>query len=331
MGSQAQAASRCRDPGPAFGSVAPEAIEDALIRLAAENEQHLSVLPEEAGCFREPRIVEFMFLLADQWHLDQAARYQAVELLERFMTKQVEQISKSSRRHCEQGGGSSWSSLEDQIYNTFVLRLVSCVQLASKLSLHYNRVTSDVALKFLQSLKYSYTKQELLESELAVLKALHFQVNVSTPLAYVELLLEVLGYNGCLLPTKPLHQMCIELLDFSYLARDAIYDTLLKITIENSAPSKLQVNHQHKRVHIKPWALEAGSWDVPVSPLRPHPSRQLPISVVKGTTPQFGKRRNCHDSRGLLSPLLGAVPSPCRMEARSVWNSVLLFTGCTSR
>ncbi|KAM8988966.1 cyclin N-terminal domain-containing protein 1 isoform 2-T2 [Ara ararauna] len=204
MGSRAQAAPRYRDPVPAFGTAAPEAIEDALMRLAAENERHLSALPEEAGCFREPRIVEFMFLLADKWRLDQAARYQAVELLERFMTKQVEQMSKSSRKHCEQGGGSSWSSLEHQIYNTFVLRLVSCIQLASKLSLHYN-------------------------------------VNVSTPLAYVELLLEVLGYNGCFLPTKPLHQMCIELLDFSYLSRDAIYDTLLKTTIENSAPSKLQV------------------------------------------------------------------------------------------
>lgn len=55
------------------------------------------------------------------------------------------------------------------------------------------RVTSDTALKFLQSLKYSYTKQELLESELAVLNTLHFHINVSTPLAYVELLLEVLG------------------------------------------------------------------------------------------------------------------------------------------
>ena len=54
-------------------------------------------------------------------------------------------------------------------------------------------VNSDTALKFLQSLKYSYTKQELLESELAVLKTLHFQINMSTPLAYVELLLEVLG------------------------------------------------------------------------------------------------------------------------------------------
>lgn len=53
--------------------------------------------------------------------------------------------------------------------------------------------------------------------------------------------ISVLGYNGCLLPTKPLHQMCIQLLDFSYLARDAIYDTLLKIAVENSTPSKLQV------------------------------------------------------------------------------------------
>lgn len=55
------------------------------------------------------------------------------------------------------------------------------------------RVTSDTALTFLQSIKYSYTKQELLESELAVLNTLQFHINVSTPLAYVELLLEVLG------------------------------------------------------------------------------------------------------------------------------------------
>ncbi|NWI71484.1 CNTD1 protein, partial [Todus mexicanus] len=162
----------------------------------------------------------------------------------RFMIKQVEQISKSSRenvRSCEQGEGSSWSSLKDPIYDTFVLRLVSCVQLASKLSLHYNIVNTDTALKFLQSLKYSYTKQELLESELAVLKTLRFQINVSTPLTYVELLLEVLGHNGCLLPTKPLHETCVQLLDFCYLTRDTIYSTLLEIAIENSTPSELQV------------------------------------------------------------------------------------------
>ncbi|KFO91536.1 Cyclin N-terminal domain-containing protein 1, partial [Buceros rhinoceros silvestris] len=234
---------------PVFGRVAPEVIEDALISLAKENERYLSKLSDQAGRFKDPQIVEFIFLLSEKWHLDQSTKYQAVELLEscgfcRFMIKQVEQICQSSRenvRSSEQGQGSGGSSLKDQINDTFVLRLVSCVQLASKLSLHYNRVNSDTALQFLRSLKYSYTKQELLESELTVLKTLYYQINVSTPLAYVELLLEVLGHNGCLLPAKPLHQMCTQLLDFSYLTRDVIYDTLLKVAIENPAPSKLQV------------------------------------------------------------------------------------------
>ncbi|XP_027564357.1 cyclin N-terminal domain-containing protein 1 isoform X2 [Neopelma chrysocephalum] len=232
------------DPSPVFSGVTPEIIEDTLMHLATENEQYLSELPEHAGSFKDTRIVEFIFLLSEKWRLDQSTRYQAVELLERFMIKQVEQLWESSSGSVKggaQGQGSSWSSVRDQIVNTFVLRLVSCIQLASKLSLHYSRVTSDTALKFLQSLKYSYTKQELLESELAVLNTLRFHINVSTPLAYVELLLEVLGHNGCLLPAKPLHHMCVQLLDFCYLSRETIYDTLLKITIENSTPSKLQV------------------------------------------------------------------------------------------
>ncbi|XP_021388521.2 cyclin N-terminal domain-containing protein 1 isoform X3 [Lonchura striata] len=222
MGSQVPLEPRGRDSGPVFSGVAPEIIEDTLIHLATENEQYLSELPEQAGYFKETRIVEFIFLLSEKWHLDQSTRYQAVELLERFMIKQVEQMrdDRESTEGRDQGQRSSWSSVRDQITNTFVLRLVSCVQLASKLSLHYS---------------------ELLESELAVLNTLHFHINVSTPLAYVELLLEVLGYNGCLLPAKPLHQLCVQLLDFCYLTRETIYDTLLKIAIENSTPSKLQI------------------------------------------------------------------------------------------
>ncbi|NXJ03599.1 CNTD1 protein, partial [Odontophorus gujanensis] len=212
------------------------------IHLAMENEQLLSALPGPAGCFKEARTVEFIFLLSEKWHLDHPARYQAVELLERFMIKQIEQICTSPRENIPTSEqGRSQNSLQEQIYDTFVLRLVSCIQLASKLSLHYNAVNSDTALQFLQSLKYSYTKQELLESELTVLETLQFQINVLTPLAYIELLLEVLGHNGCLLPAKPLHQMCVPLLDFLYLKRDTIYDTLLNIAIENLTPSELQI------------------------------------------------------------------------------------------
>lgn len=54
----------------------------------------------------------------------------------RFMIKQVEKLCDG--RGNAKGQRSSWSSVRDQITNTFVLRLVSCIQLASKLSLHYS-------------------------------------------------------------------------------------------------------------------------------------------------------------------------------------------------
>ncbi|XP_048686001.1 cyclin N-terminal domain-containing protein 1 isoform X1 [Caretta caretta] len=232
MSSEAQAVSRFRTPEPVFGVVAPEIIEDTLICLATENEQYLNELSDQAGCFKETQIVEFVFLLCEKWFLDQSARYQAVEIFERFMIKHVEESYNStaeSRINNEQGEGNIWGTLKAQMCDTFVLRLVSCIQLASKLSFHYN------------SLDYSYTKQNLVESELAILKALRFQINVPTPFAYVELLLEVLGHNGCLLPMKQLHKMCMHLLDLTYLMRNIIYDTLLKISIENSTPSELQI------------------------------------------------------------------------------------------
>lgn len=38
----------------------------------------------------------------------------------------------------------NWRALKEQLFNKFILRLVSCVQLASKLSFHY-KVRSRVA------------------------------------------------------------------------------------------------------------------------------------------------------------------------------------------
>ena len=58
-------------------------------------------------------------------------------------------------------------------------------------------ISNITVLNFLQALGYLHTKEELLESELDVLKSLNFQINLPTPLAYVEMLLEVLGTEVC--------------------------------------------------------------------------------------------------------------------------------------
>ncbi|XP_012892918.1 PREDICTED: cyclin N-terminal domain-containing protein 1 [Dipodomys ordii] len=179
-----------------FGAVATETIEDTLLHLAQQNEQAVQEAAGRMGSFRETRIVEFVFLLSEQWCLEKSVSYQAVEILERFMVKQAEDICMKAPiqlRANEKTESWNWKALKEQLFNKFILRLVSCVQLASKLSFHYKIISNITVLNFLQALGYLYTKEELLESELDVLKSLNFQINLPTPLAYVEMLLEVLG------------------------------------------------------------------------------------------------------------------------------------------
>ncbi|KAM5274568.1 cyclin N-terminal domain-containing protein 1 [Ctenodactylus gundi] len=225
-----------------FGAVATETIEDALLHLAQQNEQAVREAASRKGGFRETRIVEFVFLLSEQWCLEKSVSYQAVEILERFMVKQADNICRqtTNQPRDEKTESQNWRALKQQLFNKFILRLVSCVQLASKLSFHYKIISNITVLNFLQALGYQYTKEELLESELDVLKSLNFQINLSTPLAYVEMLLEVLGYNGCLVPTTQLYATCLTLLDLVYLLHEPIYDSLLRASIENSTPSQLQ-------------------------------------------------------------------------------------------
>nr|XP_020828272.1 cyclin N-terminal domain-containing protein 1 isoform X3 [Phascolarctos cinereus] len=157
----------------------------------------------------------------------------------RFMVKQAESICSQAApvlRESEKAELWSWRARKEELCSTFVLRLVSCVQLASKLSFHYKIVSNVTVLNFLQALGYLYTKEELLESELAILKSLNFQINLPTPLAYVEMLLEVLGYNGCLVSVKRLHGTCLTLLDMVYLLHGPIYESLLRASIENCTP-----------------------------------------------------------------------------------------------
>ncbi|XP_022278674.1 cyclin N-terminal domain-containing protein 1 isoform X3 [Canis lupus familiaris] len=224
-----------------FGAVATETIEDALLHLVQQNEQAMQEAAGRMGSFRETRIVEFVFLLSEQWCLEKSVSYQAVEILERFMIKQAENMYRQATIQLrEKKEPQNWKALKEQLFNKFILRLVSCVQLASKLSFHYKIISNITVLNFLQSLGYVHTKEELLESELDVLKSLNFQINLSTPLAYVEMLLEVLGYNGCLVPATRLHATCLTLLDLVYLLREPIYESLLRASIENPIPSQLQ-------------------------------------------------------------------------------------------
>ncbi|XP_020367258.2 cyclin N-terminal domain-containing protein 1 [Rhincodon typus] len=230
-----------KTPELSFSAVPPEMLEEFLVDVAKENENNLLNLSQHAGCFKKTTLIEFVFLLCEQLGLHQVTRYQAVELLERFMIQYIEKLYSSTCAGSEKNAEKlDWEQLQDRIQEHFVLRIMSCVQIASKISFHYQIVNISMALKFLQSLGYSYKKEDLLDSELLVLETLNFQVNVPSPFTHTEILLEVMGYNDPSVPVKYLHCISLKVLKFVYLMRNTIYENLLKIAIENAIPSELQ-------------------------------------------------------------------------------------------
>lgn len=56
-------------------------------------------------------------------------------------------------------------------------------------------IDNNTAVQFLHSFGLSVSKETLLQTELMIVKVLQFQLHPPNPLAYVEILLEVLGKN----------------------------------------------------------------------------------------------------------------------------------------
>lgn len=119
-----------------------------------------------------------------------------------------------------------------------VLRAVTCVQLASKLSSHYHLVTLHHAKSFLISCGYRYAATSLVQSEVRVLKTLNFQVHEPTPLEFIEALLGVLGHNDKSIRVKQLHGIATKILDVFYLQQDNIYARLEESLSEHAEEAR---------------------------------------------------------------------------------------------
>ncbi|KAK7919267.1 hypothetical protein WMY93_010551 [Mugilogobius chulae] len=132
-------------------------------------------------------------------------------------------------------------SYEDAILDTlkekFPIIVFSCVQLASKMSLHVDIIDNNTGVRFLRSLGHTVTKKSIVDSELLVLSGLDFRLDVANPLIYVEILLEVLGHNEPSIPIERIYNLCLQVLRFVVLERVAIFDKLLMVTTRSKQPT----------------------------------------------------------------------------------------------
>uniref|UniRef100_A0A3B4BD73 Uncharacterized protein n=1 Tax=Periophthalmus magnuspinnatus TaxID=409849 RepID=A0A3B4BD73_9GOBI len=203
-------------------------LTDFLEKLNKENKNKLNSLSKCSGNFRHSTLCAIK--INNQLYL--IPRISLILLLfSSFMIKHLTHLLTTPS--LQGASGIPPISYEDAVLDLvkekFPFIIFSCVQLASKMSLHVNIIDNNTAVHFLQSLGFTATKKYLLDSELMVLKGLDFKLEVANPLIYVEILLEVLGYNKPSVPIEHIYDLCQQVLQFVVLERFTIYDSLLMV------------------------------------------------------------------------------------------------------
>uniref|UniRef100_A0A8C9RF43 Cyclin N-terminal domain-containing protein n=1 Tax=Scleropages formosus TaxID=113540 RepID=A0A8C9RF43_SCLFO len=202
-------------PNVKFGEVPFSTLLDSLTDLNNKNKQHLANVSSCCGSFRNATLVESVFLMCEELSCIASSPH-------------------PSRLMDSGDNRSREDAVLTMLSDKFILLMFSCVQLASKLTHH---LSVSMAVAFLKSVGHSCSKGTLLESELLVLKTLDFSINFPNPLMYVETLLEVLEYNAAVAPVTHLYALSQRVLQFIFLQRTAIYNSLLVAATACQSPS----------------------------------------------------------------------------------------------
>ncbi|XP_060795441.1 cyclin N-terminal domain-containing protein 1 [Neoarius graeffei] len=216
-----------------FGEASFELLSDFLSSLNNQNKSHLENVSSVCGNFKDRRVVEHAFFICEEFQLDPLVAYHAIEILERFMPKHIENLlSQQKTEVCDSGVCAAKENYEELVFQSlrdkFCLFIISSVQIASKVTIYTNVIDNSFALRYLQLVGIECSKEKILASELLILKTLDFRVNVPNPLSYAETLLEVLGHNDPSTPVVHLHELCRYVLQFVYLQKESIYSSLLR-------------------------------------------------------------------------------------------------------
>ncbi|KAL4630872.1 cyclin N-terminal domain-containing protein 1 [Arapaima gigas] len=225
-----------------FGEAPFTVLLDSLTDLNSKNKQRLENVSNCWGVFKDSPVAESILLICEELQQDPLVGYQALEILDRFMIKHLENLL--SCQHVGDTTKGDGRSHEETVLETLrdksTLLVFSCIQLASKLTHHLSSIDNNRAVAFLKSIGHSCSKETLLESEVVILKTLDFSINFPNPLIYVETLLEVLDYNAAIVPAAHLYCLCQRVLQFVCLQRTAIYESLLVAVTACPSPSQEQ-------------------------------------------------------------------------------------------
>ena len=188
--------------------------------------------------FRLNNLIEFIFLVSTKFELPYDVKYIAVELFATFMQKHVEEIYNHVHNPAS-GKNYAWSTVEGRVKSQVLLRALTCLQIGSKLTSHYNIVSPYKIQSLLMHYGFRYTFNSLAQSEIRILKTLNYQLPSTTPHSHIEVLLESLASSQKINFTHEIYENSLKILDFYYLDQNNILEKAISCSSKSVNTAEL--------------------------------------------------------------------------------------------
>lgn len=183
-------------------------------------------------------VVELIFLVCLFFGQPDEVRYLSVELFERFIRQHFLDLLNKMWDTNNDSASEKWKTVESKIFLQTSLRMLSCIQLASKFVVHPKIIRPKDIQKFLRAEGKLFTLPVILASEMRVWKTLNLQINIPTVLTYVEILLEQLNKCSTLpISSDNIHSMVVSFIDVAYLHHQEIYRKLFYLSTGRWEPT----------------------------------------------------------------------------------------------
>ena len=219
-------------PEPVFNDkngISSVHLQHSLKTLAEDNKALMNKVGNSEASFllNSSKCVMFIFNLANHFGLLPEAQYRALDLFCRFLPLHVKELHQYVASSCCSEQNISWEQVEKRLQHQVTLRAVSCVQVASKLCSHYKMVGIHKVSSALASFGYRYAPTSLVQSEIRLLRTLEYNVNNTTPLVFIEPLLETLSQNKKQsIPINHLYGVCLKITEVIYFERELVFEKL---------------------------------------------------------------------------------------------------------
>uniref|UniRef100_A0A915E362 Cyclin N-terminal domain-containing protein 1 n=1 Tax=Ditylenchus dipsaci TaxID=166011 RepID=A0A915E362_9BILA len=211
----------------------PELVTDWLSILIKENRERIENVNDTFRIFVHSKSVQYFFTICLRLRLPQDVKYIAIGIFNDFMIEHIcglyTMISCLPDRSNEEKI-KEWDKIESTISRQLTLRVISCIQIASKIHSYNDSLCTKSVRRCLQSLGLSYTEEAVKKSEVRVLNTVGFCVNTrQTPVAYIESVLEILiiRKKDDRMNVRNLWEYSILILDCVFLRMEEVYLRLL--------------------------------------------------------------------------------------------------------